>query len=90
MQHDELCDDASFFSVLMVRCSTVASRDFPPVVAELASCIEEVDSPPIFESLGLKSFCFSGILRYFFDRKTPGSAGSAAAHHIYRLNTHVI
>lgn len=95
-KQDECFEDA-FFSISEI-CSfeaaslstTSLSRGFPPSVAALASTMEEVDSPPNLESLGLECFSWSGIFRYFLDLKTPGSAGSAAAHQIYRPKTHVI
>ncbi|KAI5340494.1 hypothetical protein L3X38_019768 [Prunus dulcis] len=88
---------AFFFPLSLVHIFEVAyyprtslSRGLPPTVTALASCIDDVDSPHSLESFVLVCFSLAGILRYFFDLKTPGSAGSAAAHQIYRLKTHVI
>ena len=89
--------DAFFFSNSVLWSFEVASfptallsTGFPLTVAALASSTEEVDSPPNLESFGSESFSWSGIFRYFLDLKTPGSAGSAAAHQTYRPKTHVI
>ena len=96
-KQDERLDGAFFLSVSEVTLPVVAftlctssSRGFCPVVAALASLIDEVDSPPSLDSFGRLRFPLSGIFRYFLDLKTPESAGSAAAHQIYRLKTHII
>lgn len=95
-RQDEFFGDA-FFSISAVWSFIVASLPnaslsigFPPTVVVLASSMEDVDSPPNLESFGRECFSWSGIFRYFLDLKTPGSAGSAAAHQTYRPKTHVI
>ncbi|KAF7809080.1 putative protein S-acyltransferase 22 [Senna tora] len=87
-RQDEDDDDTPFstetatsFKLASVPSSSL-SRDFAPIVEAFASCIDEVEPPPILESFSSVGFPFSGIFRYFFDLKTPGSAGSAAAHQI--------
>jgi hypothetical protein len=94
-KQDEFPDDT--FSIWVFGSFKVASeptaslsRDFPPTVEAFASCFDEVDPPPSFESFRGLCFSLSGILRYFLDLKTPGSAGSAAAHQIYRPKAQVI
>lgn len=55
-----------------------------------ASCMEEIGSPSSLESFSRASFPSSGIFRYLLDLKTPRSAGSHPADHMYRLKAHVI
>lgn len=96
-RQDEWSEDSFMFSISELPSFEVTSapvssfsRSFPPTVAVLASFIDEVDSPPSLESFSRADFMLSGILRYLLDLKTPGSAGSAAAHQIYRPKTQVI
>lgn len=96
-REDEQSADLFIFSISELRSFEVTSapissfsRGFPPTAAAFASFIDEVDSPPSLESFSWAAFTLSGILRYFLDLKTPGSAGSAAAHQIYRPKTQAI
>lgn len=66
------------------------STDLAPTIEAFTSCIDELDSSPNLEFFSSASFLLSGILRYFLDLKTPGSAGSAAAHHMYSPKTLII
>lgn len=61
-----------------------------PTLAVFGSCIDDADSPPCFDSFTLWPVLLFGALRYFFDLKTPGSAGSAPAHHMYKPNADII
>lgn len=97
VQQEEFGDNAFFSwtselrSLEVVSASIVSiSTGLCPTVAALASFIDEVESPPSLESFGREDFPLSGILRYFFDLKTPESAGSAAAHQIYSPKTQPI
>ena len=96
-KQDDCFDEALFPSIstlVSFKVSSVAaacfSRVFPPANAALSSCKDVVESAPNLEPFGPEYFPFSGILRYFLDLKTPASAGSAAAHQIYRPKQHVI
>lgn len=60
---DECFGDAFFSLISLIWSFEVASltiaslsTGFPPAVAALASSLEEVDSPPNFESFGLEYF----------------------------------
>lgn len=93
---DEQDDDVLFstefkasFEILFVPNASL-STELAPAVDAFASCIDEVDSSPILEFFNSASFLLSGILRYFLDLKTPGSAGSDAAHQMYSPNTLII
>lgn len=66
------------------------STDFSSTEAAFGSWVNDIDSPPSLEHFLWEHFPSSGILTYFFDLNTPESAGSAAAHQIYRPNTDVI
>lgn len=96
-KHDDLWEEAfpsstSQFNSLEVASAAVISPStgLLPTVGAFASLIEEIDSPPSLESFCRSDLPPSGNLRYFLDLKTPGSAGSAAAHHIYRPKTQEI
>lgn len=80
---------ATSFKLASVPSSSLP-RDLAPTIEAFASCIDEVDPPPILESFSPVSFLLSGIFRYFLDLNTPGSAGSAAAHQTYSPKTQVI
>jgi hypothetical protein len=63
-KRDECFGEAFFSLISLIRSFEVASlataslsTGFPPAVAALASSLEEVDSPPNFESFGVE--CFS-------------------------------
>ncbi|MED6180303.1 hypothetical protein PIB30_008798, partial [Stylosanthes scabra] len=93
-RHDEEHDDSFFFSteseasfILPSVPGASLSTDFAPTVEAFAPCTEEVDSPPNLEFFGSLCFSLYGILRYFLDLKTPGSAGSVAAHQMYNPKT---
>lgn len=79
---DTLSSVLEFFEFLI--------EGLPPTLAAFASCIDEVESPPSLDSLTLPLIFLFVVFVYFFDLKTPGSAGSAPAHHIYNPNEDII
>lgn len=92
-KHDDWWAALIFFLVWAARCVAVwaslllLSKVLSPATAALASCTE---SPPSLDSLAWADLLLPATLVYFFDLKTPGSAGSDAAHQIYRPITHTI
>lgn len=91
-QDDDVLFSTEFEASFEVRIFPNASlsTELDPTIEAFASCIDEVDSSPSLEFFSSASFLLSGILRYFLDLKTPGSAGSAAAHHMYSPKTLII
>lgn len=67
-RQDERSDDVFFISVSVGEFLEVVSLpntslagDFSPSVVALASCNDEVDSPPSFESFCIECFPLSGM-----------------------------
>lgn len=67
-RQDERFDDVFFISVSVVEFLEVASlpntslaRGFPPSIVALASCNDDVDSPPSLESFCIECFPLSGM-----------------------------
>lgn len=82
LQQDELL----FFS--SVIDFSLASATSCSLFSPVPSSCNPTSEPPCMDSF--RRLCLQPPynLRYLFDLKTPGSAGSVAAHQMYRKNTH--